>query len=942
MRKQIARERAVGTFNPAAAEPLGGPAAPPAVLSAKGHSFSAINVVADRGSVGGEHLPDEVSTPGDPFEIEADRAAAQADAGASVGAIAKQLTPVSGKRQRATAASGESSGGGDPLDPATRKVMESRFGFDFGRVRIHTDSASSDAARVLEARAFTTGSSITFASGQYAPDRPDGRRLLAHELAHVVQQRHMPVGAAMIQRQPATAAPPAPSPTPDSATPASPGTSAVPNLKVIQPSAGKAVVRHTGTGVTFTDDVEYVRFQLEEYVNKNGLDSIKRFEAADELFTIGMSPISLNTAADTPPDADGEYLKRVKKLVHEEIVALRVHIANFRDDFQRRANDSLNTVLDESKTRVEKELDRYGIKENRTTVLGVNVWTSYSGDPVGTKKLADDARALQAKLGPVVSAKHALDDVSKTSTKDDYRFRQAIWEGPHQKYTAALKEYDELRKKLEDANPMTIAFNLDPLNPATVGHLAKLASETGSDRTEHIGAELSDKLKNIEKVRKKAGEDKNYVWSLERIVGLTQQLPDIKNHRDLKHAGLRSSVVIEKVAEIEAKDALVAVGTGIVLFGLGLIAAAPTGGMSLAAAGAVSAAGTAEAVLTIASAYNAYQKFSLDSAANATDYDNAKVISEEAPNLFWLALDLVGAAKAVKGGLKAAAGVFRTINLLREEALTAKAMSMAAEARGIAGQKAQYEKALAELESTADEAKAGAGKRLRQEVEQDAGGKGRGSSAVDPDAEPPTLRTPLLSDANLGADSRGLSRVDAVNEYFRLIQDNPDREYAIIQHAQTKRFGVVTGSIDNVKVPPHLGDDWSFVRHYHPNLTTDEAGKLVPIPRDSKKGMFGARMPSVFGPSQGPGDVLGARISSIERGNAQVSETVDWFEPETNRMRTSRYGYNPKDVDKPYWIEITTRSETTLKGKFASGKEAKLWIMSIDEFRPPRAPVGAH
>ncbi len=79
-------------------------------------------------------------------------------------------------------------GGGDPLDPATRDFMEPRFGADFSAVRIHRDSEADRLSRQIGARAFTHGTDIYFASGHYAPERDEGRRLLAHELTHVVQQ----------------------------------------------------------------------------------------------------------------------------------------------------------------------------------------------------------------------------------------------------------------------------------------------------------------------------------------------------------------------------------------------------------------------------------------------------------------------------------------------------------------------------------------------------------------------------------------------------------------------------------------------------------------------------------------------------------------------------------------------------------------------------------
>lgn len=75
-----------------------------------------------------------------------------------------------------------------PMDVATRKEMESRIGFDFSKVRLHTDARASASARALGARAYTLGSDVVFGEGRYAPDTREGRRLLAHELAHVVQQ----------------------------------------------------------------------------------------------------------------------------------------------------------------------------------------------------------------------------------------------------------------------------------------------------------------------------------------------------------------------------------------------------------------------------------------------------------------------------------------------------------------------------------------------------------------------------------------------------------------------------------------------------------------------------------------------------------------------------------------------------------------------------------
>jgi hypothetical protein len=77
---------------------------------------------------------------------------------------------------------------GRPLDHTTSAFMEARFGRDFGKVRIHTDQRAAQSAASIDALAYTVGNNVVFGRGQYAPDSSSGRRLLAHELAHVLQQ----------------------------------------------------------------------------------------------------------------------------------------------------------------------------------------------------------------------------------------------------------------------------------------------------------------------------------------------------------------------------------------------------------------------------------------------------------------------------------------------------------------------------------------------------------------------------------------------------------------------------------------------------------------------------------------------------------------------------------------------------------------------------------
>ena len=78
---------------------------------------------------------------------------------------------------------------GQPLDKSARDFFESRFGYDFAHVRVHTDEKAGESARAVQALAYTVGGDMVFAPGQYAPGTAKGKALLAHELTHTLQQQ---------------------------------------------------------------------------------------------------------------------------------------------------------------------------------------------------------------------------------------------------------------------------------------------------------------------------------------------------------------------------------------------------------------------------------------------------------------------------------------------------------------------------------------------------------------------------------------------------------------------------------------------------------------------------------------------------------------------------------------------------------------------------------
>lgn len=171
----------------------------------------------------------------DPLELEADRVADQvlaAPLNSAVSGALPRIQRVSGQSNGQTDAVPPSvdrvlASSGRPLEPVLRQDLEQRSGHNFSRVRVHSGGPAEQSAREVNARAYTVGHNIVAGGGSYAQGTHEGRRLLAHELAHVLQQtgsagigadqanenRELPpIAPLLIQRQEAGAEPAAPIP----------------------------------------------------------------------------------------------------------------------------------------------------------------------------------------------------------------------------------------------------------------------------------------------------------------------------------------------------------------------------------------------------------------------------------------------------------------------------------------------------------------------------------------------------------------------------------------------------------------------------------------------------------------------------------------------------------------------------------------------------------
>lgn len=151
-----------------------------------------------------------IGSSNDPLELEADWVANQviaAPAHSKASSAPPRIQHFRGQASDGAASAPPSvdrvlSGSGKPLEPALQHDMGQRFGHDLSKVRVHSDGAAAQSAREVNANAYTVGNNIVFGRGQFEPATSVGRRLLAHELAHVVQQRG-PSAASAIQRAPA-------------------------------------------------------------------------------------------------------------------------------------------------------------------------------------------------------------------------------------------------------------------------------------------------------------------------------------------------------------------------------------------------------------------------------------------------------------------------------------------------------------------------------------------------------------------------------------------------------------------------------------------------------------------------------------------------------------------------------------------------------------------
>jgi hypothetical protein len=622
--------------------------------------------------------------------------------------------------------------GGEPLEPQTRMLMETRLGGDFSDIRVHTDSQAAAAAKSINAEAYTSARDIYFGPGKYAPRTTEGQHLLAHELTHTVQQGqgsgfgqvaarsdgpveigrpedpleleaeriaeeivHIPqaeeddatgrvygraVVQRFVQRQQAPGAPDSPAP----------GTLAP--AKKAPPSAGSETVLFEGA--TFSTDHDYVRYFLgQEVIIRGEKDTdafVKRFLASpttdeaqiasqrrhdEDLKKYGSD---VSGAPNPQAISEGEFrqshadlVQRIIKVVADAWAAIQVEDSAFLTNFENTARDRVRQLLATSKERIESEQKKYGISqviEHRQTVMR----GGGKVDQTSIHYTGATNEATQKMLAAAAQLRQKRDEVARMENFSPLFTGPARFPQPVSPVDPRVQALARAKMEYEQLRAEKEAqFPILAAYAQDEGkRLDELPAKVSPATASVLGQEIFEKLDKIETVTKALDSGELAVWSLPQIIaGARAELR-------VEPGSIKERLVNDRLAEWQKaqgdKEAIFDAVKFInfLLLGVLLVAAIPTGGASLVPAGAVAVAQIGAAATGAVLVARELSEYSLKAAVGGTDFDKALAISQgEEPSLLWLALSVVGTILDIG----AAASAFRSLVALRRAALLGEA-----------------------------------------------------------------------------------------------------------------------------------------------------------------------------------------------------------------------------------------------------------------------------
>lgn len=619
-----------------------------------------------------------VNQPGDVYEQEADRVADQIVSAAPAGRVQRKCAACAGGgppcphcaeeerlqakekpgstpqvSSKAAAQIASLRGGGQPLSPAVRAFFEPRLGRDFGGVRIHTDGPAAESARAINTRAYTAGQDVAFGAGEYAPESREGRKLLAHELTHVVQQEGSAAGR--VQRQTTNGADPEDTSVEDSAESTGVAFRSITNPNGIDPGAAGF------PGVTLTTDSPTALAEMWGLVELQGKEGPTTFYSWLKAQATPALPGGLPEGAAAE---DKALEDKVLSAYGPAVKDVNEEVTTFLSDFETKAKGYALLMLKASEIKTKAEGLNYGItgksiEKKREGVTETSVEHHMDVESTLGKGLQDAAKVLLARRKEIEKREDAQRMAMEPAKDPEGMGMVATPEyDVIGKEIKTLKEdYNKLRSQLSAQYPILAGFS--ELGKST-GNLETLAEKgPGLDMAAVLGTEIADKLAKIDKVRNGLGNkgDVN-VWRLPKVVGVTGAELGVEDDP------VRKKLVEEKVAQ-EEPGILADLALGVLNI-VAIALAGITGGVSLAVAAGVNVAVAAVHV----------QEYLMQEALSGTDFDRAQALSQEEPSLFWLAMDIVGAVMDAPAMFKS----FRSMASLVKAAQAAKEGEAAVEA----------------------------------------------------------------------------------------------------------------------------------------------------------------------------------------------------------------------------------------------------------------------
>jgi hypothetical protein len=523
-------------------------------------------------------------------------------------------------------------------------------------------------------------------------------------------------------------------------------------LEEPMPSPGMQTIT-SSDGLLWSLSPEYSRWQVERVMA--GAYSVDDYDAEQNLIRTvrgimeanGYSPVA---GTPEPGSITDEQIQAVRvaldiqELAQRHFADVRAEVETFMASFEPNTLAFAYAILAASERRIREELVHYGITlredldpfGDQDIDADIDEGGAYLGEPVGSA--SDDPAAVEAREGLA----HAAGELAVAETRRravEHRYHAVSGDVAHieecsdpssyifdedldarvdevipptpEEYCRGTQEllpqidqlrdardalrrlldeenrtFEDLRTRRENEFPILASYTSNPRGVDIAG-LTTLSR--GADAAA-IAQDAITKLENIARVRSKLASGDLTIWELPDLIRLAQQ-------RDLVAPASPYAFAIGVALEDAASDGTWrTIGITVLSIGLGLIAAIPTGGASLTVTVAVIGAEIAGFALDLYLLSESLDDYATQRALTNTDYDRARSLSREEPSLFWLAIDIIGAAIGGAGAVRGVTQGFRSIARARRLALAARNVDEVVE------QLAQMHRVRAELGLAAD------------------------------------------------------------------------------------------------------------------------------------------------------------------------------------------------------------------------------------------------